>query len=147
MIKKLALAACIALGTVQLSAQAWKGIGDQKVQAGLSAWGYGTGISVTYNYGIAKDVSLGAGANLYFNGNKSGDNAQNAFLYGRADYHLSNVLSLPQGWDIYPGLDLGILGNKFGFGAHIGVRYFFNEKFGAFLEAGNNGSLGLSINL
>ena len=31
--------------------------------------------------------------------------------------------------------------------ADLGVRYMFNNKFGAFLEAGNNGSLGVSINL
>ena len=50
-------------------------------------------------------------------------------------------------WDIYPGLDLGVIGNTFGLGAHIGARYFFNDKFGAFVEIGNNGSIGLSINL
>ena len=42
---------------------------------------------------------------------------------------------------------MGIVGNSFDFGAHVGFRYFFTEKFGAFIEVGNRGGLGLSINL
>ena len=36
--------------------------------------------------------------------------------------------------------------HTFGLGAHLGVRYFFNNNVGAFIEAGNNGSIGLSFN-
>ena len=45
------------------SAQAWTGKGDQKINAGLSAWGYGTGITGTYDYGLNQLVSVGAGIN------------------------------------------------------------------------------------
>ncbi|WKS95499.1 DUF6646 family protein [Riemerella columbina] len=128
----------------QLSfAQAWNGKGDQKVQIGLSAWGYGSGLSGTYDYGVSNAISIGAGAHFYFSKNQN----EGFFLFGRGNYHLQDVLNLPDEWDIYPGLDLGVLGNTFGLGAHIGVRYFFTPKIGAFAEIGNNGGIGLSINL
>jgi hypothetical protein len=40
--------------------------GDQKLQVGLNGWGNGTGVTATYDYGVSKIISLGAGANLYF---------------------------------------------------------------------------------
>jgi len=69
-------------------------------------------------------------------------------VFGRLNFHLQDPLGLPSQWDIYPGVDLGLLG-KSGtyFGAHLGVRYFFNNNVGVYLEAGNNGSLGVSFNL
>ncbi|MDG4650667.1 hypothetical protein P6F25_00020 [Chryseobacterium arthrosphaerae] len=60
---------------------------------------------------------------------------------------MQDALNLPSKWDIYPGVDLGVLGKDFGIGAHIGARYFFTEKIGVFAEVGNNGSLGVSFNL
>jgi len=53
---------------------------------------------------------------------------------------------LPEKLDIYPGINLGAVGRDFGIGAHIGARYFFTDKVGAFAEIGNNGSLGVSFN-
>lgn len=124
-------------------AQAWNGTGDQKIQIGLSAWGYGSGLSGAYDYGITDAISLGGGAHFYFNNKKE----NGFFLFGRANYHLQDALNLPDQLDIYPGLDIGVLGNGFGLGAHIGARYFFTKKLGVFAEIGNNGGLGVSINL
>jgi hypothetical protein len=124
-------------------AQAWQGQGDQKFQVGFNGWGNGTGVTATYDYGIAKIISVGAGANFYFNDYKDD---RKSFVFGRLNAHLQDVLDIPKQWDVYPGIDVGILGNTFGLGAHLGVRYFFNNNIGAFLEAGNNGSLGLSYN-
>lgn len=129
------------------SAQAWTGNGDQKVQIGLSAWGNGTGITGTYDYGLGEIVSVGGGANFYFSGYKEHNKENNYFIFGRLNAHLQKLLNMDEQWDLYPGLDVGVVGNTLGLGAHIGVRYFFNDKFGAFIEAGNNGSLGISINL
>lgn len=127
-------------------AQAWSGKGDQKAQVGFNAWGYGTGITATYDYGLSNLLSVGAGANFYFDGYKDDDKDNNFFVFGRLNAHLQQPLGLPSQWDVYPGLDLGLLGNTFGLGAHIGVRYFFNDNIGAYLEAGNNGSIGVSFN-
>lgn len=134
------------LGTMA-NAQAWTGKGDQKIQLGLSAWGYGTGITGTYDYGLNKLISVGAGINGYFDNYKDNDKDNRVFVFGRLNFHLQDALNLPAKWDIYPGVDLGVLGKDFGIGAHIGARYFFTEKIGVFAEVGNNGSLGVSFNL
>lgn len=130
------------------SAQAWGGKGDQKVQVGFNGWGYGTGITGTYDYGFTSLLSVGAGANFFFSHSNSKYSDDDFGVFGRLNAHLQNPLNLPSKWDIYPGLDLGVLGKSgFYLGAHVGVRYFFNDKIGAYLEAGNNGSLGVSFNL
>lgn len=128
-------------------AQAWTGKGDQKINLGLSAWGYGTGVTGTYDYGLNKLVSVGAGLNAYFEGYKDNNDDNRVFIFGRLNFHLQEALDLPSQWDIYPGVDIGVIGREFGIGAHIGARYFFTEKFGVFAEIGNNGSLGVSFNL
>ncbi|HBV15649.1 DUF6646 family protein [Chryseobacterium carnipullorum] len=129
------------------NAQAYTGKGDQKIQLGLSAWGYGTGVTGTYDYGLNKLVSVGAGLNAYFGDYKDNDKDNRVFVFGRVNFHLQEALDLPAKWDIYPGVDVGVLGKDFGIGAHIGARYFFTEKVGVFAEVGNNGSIGVSFNL
>jgi len=131
---------------VAVSAQAYTGKGDQKVNLGLNAWGYGTGITATYDYGLNQLISDGAGANAYFDGYKDNNKDNRVFIFGRVNFHLNEALELPEKLDIYPGVDLGVLGRDFGIGAHIGARYFFTEKVGVFAEVGNNGSLGVSFN-
>ncbi|MBU8883434.1 hypothetical protein CBW16_05470 [Flavobacteriaceae bacterium JJC] len=145
--KKLLLV-CSALFLGQMTfAQAWNGKGDQKLQIGFNGWGYGTGITATYDYGLGSIVSLGAGANFFFDHNNNKYADDDFGVFGRVNFHLQEPLSLPEKWDIYPGVDLGLLG-KSGtyFGAHLGVRYFFNNNVGIYGEFGNNGSLGVSFN-
>lgn len=144
--KILTLCASLLICTLSF-AQAWSGNGDQKVQAGVVPYGYGTGISGTYDYGLSDFVSVGAGVNFYFDNYKDNDNINRAFIFGRVNAHLQEALDLPEQWDVYPGIDLGVVGRDFGLGAHIGARYFFTEKFGAFVELGSHGTLGVSINL
>lgn len=144
--KKLILAFSMLFAVGTASAQAWNGKGDQKVQVGLNGWGYGTGITGSYDYGLGKIVSVGAGANIYFDGYKDNNKDNNFFVFGRVGFHLQEPLNLPSQWDIYPGVNLGLLGSDFGIGAHLGVRYFFNNKVGIYGEFGNNGSLGVSFN-
>lgn len=129
-----------------VSAQAYTGKGDQKVNLGLNAWGYGTGITATYDYGLNQLISIGAGGNAYFDNYRDNNKDNRVFIFGRVNFHLREALELPEQLDIYPGVDLGVLGRDFGIGAHIGARYFFTEKFGVFAEVGNNGSLGVSFN-
>ena len=143
--KKLVFMLMVFIGTAA-SAQAWTGKGDQKVNLGLNAWGYGTGITATYDYGLNQLLSVGAGVNAYFDGYKDNDKDNRVFVFGRINFHLKEALELPEKLDIYPGVDLGVLGRDFGIGAHIGARYFFTEKVGVFAEVGNNGSLGVSFN-
>ncbi|MCQ4141082.1 MULTISPECIES: DUF6646 family protein [Chryseobacterium] len=145
--KKLFFMFVLMLAGTFVNAQAWTGKGDQKINAGLSAWGYGTGITGTYDYGLNKLISVGAGLNIYFDNYKDNDDKNRAFVFGRINFHLKDALQLPEKLDIYPGADVGVVGSNFGLGAHIGARYFFTERIGVFAEVGNNGSLGVSINL
>lgn len=131
---------------IATNAQAYTGKGDQKVNAGLNAWGYGTGIAATYDYGLNKLISVGAGGNIYFDNYRDNNKDNRVFVFGRVNFHLRETLDLPQQLDIYPSVDLGVLGRDFGIGAHIGARYFFTDSIGVFAEVGNNGSLGVSFN-
>ena len=130
------------LGTSYLSAQAFRGDGDKKVQVGFIPYGYGNGLSGTLDYGLTPLFSAGAGAELYF-----GDNSSNFYLFGRGDLHLTELLNMPSEMDLYPGIDLGIIGSRLGLGGHLGFRYFFSNDIGAYIEIGSRGSLGVSINL
>ncbi len=128
------------------NAQAYTGKGDQKVNLGLNAWGYGTGVTATYDYGLSDVISIGAGGNAYFDNYRDNNKDNRVFIFGRLNFHLKEALDLPEQLDLYPGVDLGVLGRDFGIGAHIGARYFFTDKVGVFAEVGNNGSLGVSFN-
>jgi len=145
--KKLFFIVMLIFAGTATDAQAWTGKGDQKINAGISAWGYGTGITGTYDYGLNNLISVGAGLNAYFDNYKDNDNDNRVFVFGRLNFHLKETLQLPEKLDIYPGIDIGIVGSDFGLGAHIGARYFFTDRIGVFAEVGNNGSLGVSINL
>ena len=123
--KKLILLLTVSfLGQMAFAQNAWNGQGDNKLQIGFNAYGSGTGLKATYDFGVHEMISVGVGGDFYF-----------------------KVLNLPAELDVYPGLSLGILGNTFGWGIHAGVRYFFTPKFGAFVELGNRGGIGVSINL
>jgi hypothetical protein len=144
--KKLFLMMTFLFCGAAFQAQAYTGSGDQKVNAGLAAWGYGTGVAGTYDYGINDLISVGAGLNLYFNNYKDNNHDNQFFAFGRVNFHLNKAIQLPDKLDIYPGLDVGVLHREFGVGAHVGARYFFTNNIGVYAEVGNNGSLGVSFN-
>lgn len=139
--KKLALGALLVAGL--MSAQeatnsnatpAFSGKGDQKAQVGLNLQDMGTGIMVSYDYGLGESFSFGFQAG-YLLGVKEvlsdkpkfGDRVD---LKARANAHLGKVIGFPENLDLYPGLDLGLKN----FGAHVGIRYFFTHGFGVFAE-------------
>ena len=140
--KTLLIAFFFLIGNVQ--AQSYSGHGDQRIQIGTSFYGYGNGIKFTYGYGLTDLFSVGGGVTSIF----KGDFGNIFFIYGRGDLHLNNALNLPKNIDLYSGLELGILtSKKFGLHGHIGFRYLFSDKLGAFVELGTNGSVGLVLKL
>ena len=92
--KKLFLMMIILFSGLAVQAQAYTGSGDQKVNAGLSAWGYGTGIAGTYDYGINDLISVGAGLNVYFENFKDNNSDNRFFAFGRVNFHLNKTLQL-----------------------------------------------------
>lgn len=143
--KKLMIAVMGCFMMTTATAQAWNGKGDQKVQAGFNFYGNeGLGLKGSYDYGVTDAISVGAGLGLYFG---KDDHGSDFSIHGRFNYHLQDLLSLDDNFDIYPGVTLGVLGDTFDLGAHVGVRYFFTDKIGGFVELGNRGGLGVVINL
>ena len=141
--KKLLLIAFLFINILSFG-QNYTGAGDQRIQAGVSFYGYGNGIKLSCDYGLTALFSVGGGATFLF----YGENKNDFFIYGRGDLHLNNALNLPEHIDLYPGLELGLLtSNAFGIHGHIGFRYLFSDNLAAFAELGTNGSIGVVFKL
>ena len=98
--KKLVLAFAMLFAGQLAFAQAWQGKGDQKLQVGFNGYGNGTGVTATYDYGLSNVVSLGAGANFYFDGYRDNNEDNNVFVFGRVNFHLQDALNMPSKWDL-----------------------------------------------
>lgn len=138
------ISALLLFVTSTLQAQNYTGKNDQKIQVGFNFYGHGTGIKATYDYGLNENFSIGAGANFF----NTGDYESKFFVFARGDYHFATALNAPDELDLYLGAELGLLGNTdFGIGGHLGARYSFSNSISGFLEVGNNGAIGIAINL
>ncbi len=124
--------------------QNFSGKGDQKLQAGFNFYGHGTGIKATYDYGVSDVFSVGGGTVFYNTGNYD----SKFFLFGRGDFHFAEALEAPSELDVYLGLELGLVGDgELGLGGHLGARYLISNSVSIFAEVGNNGALGIAVNL
>lgn len=123
---------------------AYSGTNDMKLDIGINGFGYGTGVTGRFDYGILNWLSVGAGADFYWT---DYHDHGNFFVYGRANVHVNEWIGLPEEMDLYPGIDIGVLNDGFGIGFHLGYRYYFTDRLGAFVELGNHGAIGVSINL
>ncbi|SFC93919.1 DUF6646 family protein [Algibacter pectinivorans] len=122
------------------SAQAYIGQGDNKFQVGANLQDNGSGINVSYDYGIGENISVGISSTyllgvddaLQNNENEDLDaNFDNRFdVRFRFNANLGNVINIDENFDIYPGLSLGLKN----FGGHLGARYFFTDGFGIYTE-------------
>jgi outer membrane protein G len=131
--KKVLVALTMILGVSFVNAQAYSGKDDAKFQIGANFQENGTGIAVTYDYGMGENFSIGALA-TYILGVEEAIDADfgNRFdIKARFNANLGSVMQLPDNIDIYPGLNLGLKN----FGGHLGTRYFFSDGFGLFAEA------------
>jgi hypothetical protein len=133
--------------TCLLNAQAYKGKGDTKAQVGALIQSGANGISVSADFGLGENFSVGFVASyllsvesdiiMYdvYNNPYATDNPKfqdRADIKARFNANIGNVIGLPKNMDVYPGLDLGLRN----FGAHAGFRYFFTNGFGVFGETG-----------
>lgn len=134
--KKIVLALTLFLGAgISAQTDAFGGKGDTKVNIGANIQSQATGIMASVDYGMGESFSFGiqAGYLLGVTEDVLGEKARAEHRFDakvRANANLGDVIGLPQNFDIYPGLDLGLKN----FGAHIGMRYFFNKGFGLFTE-------------
>lgn len=137
--KKLILLVAI-LSVSFVNAQAFLGKGDNKFQVGANFQDGGTGLNLSYDFGVGENISLGL-TSTYLLGVHSAlkDNpidALNAEFDNRFDIrarfnaNLGNVINIDENFDVYPGLSLGLKN----FGGHLGARYFFSDGFGVYTE-------------
>ena len=132
--KRFLVSAIIMLTTLSISAQAFTGKDDSKFQVGANMQKNGSGINLTYDYGLGESFSIGA-SSTYLLGIKSDLDASfgDRFdLKARFNANLGPVMQVDQSFDLYPGLDLSLKN----FGGHVGARYFFAEGFGIYSEFG-----------
>ena len=118
-----------------MDAQAYKGKGDIKFQVGGNIQKWGSGISVSTDFGIGENMSYGFVASYLLSVDdfdKPAEFEDRADVKVRFNANLGDVFGLDKQMDIYPGLSLGTRN----FGGHVGFRYFFTEGFGLYTEAG-----------
>tara|TARA_R110002020_G_scaffold279150_2_gene494871 strand:+ start:343853 stop:344383 length:531 start_codon:yes stop_codon:yes gene_type:complete len=128
----LLLAVLLTVGLV--NAQSFEGKGDQKLQIGANFQDNVNGITVTYDYGLGENISVGVvtGYALNLNNGLNADFADRFELEGRFNANLGSVLNISDNFDLYPGISLSLKN----FGGHLGMRYFFSSGFGIFSEFG-----------
>ncbi len=135
--------------------------GDNLLSAGLGLGAYTAGgipIGISYERGITDEISVGGSVDYARYGYRSGGYKWNyTFIYvgARGSYHFGNLLNLGNDKiDPYAGISLGFrsasyhdntgyngdyyspYGSGVFLGIHIGGRYMFSEKFGAYGEVG-----------
>ena len=114
---------------------AYKGVGDIKVNLGANLQDGGTGIISSVDYGLGESFSIGAQAGYLLGVDELDGGGKPVFgdrfdLKVRLNANLGSVLKLPSNVDVYPGLNLGLKN----FGGHLGARYFFDKGFGLYTE-------------
>ncbi|MCK0188760.1 porin family protein [Arenibacter sp. F20364] len=132
--RKFLIAVILILAVASLNAQAFDGKGDMKFQIGANFQDNGSGIVVTYDYGLGENFSLGLSSSYVLGVEEliDADFGDRIDFKARFNANLGSVFQLGDKVDIYPGLDLGLKN----FGGHLGVRYFFSDGFGIFTELG-----------
>ncbi len=125
-----------------------------------SAYQRGIPLGASFEVGITNDISVGANVD-YLSSNYKFTNTKLSFttIYfaARASYHFNNLFKIEnEKIDLYAGPSLGYrvfcwkdnsnnsLGDAYGsgvyIGMHVGAKYYFTEKIGAFVEGGDVGS-------
>lgn len=131
--KNLLVLVLIVLSVSFANSQAFIGKGDNKFQVGANLQDNGTGVNVSYDFGVGENISLGLSSTYLLGVNDVV--LDNAFdtrfdLRARFNANLGNVINVDPNFDIYPGLSIGLKN----FGGHLGARYFFTEGFGVYTE-------------
>lgn len=115
-----------------INAQAFKGSEDQKLQVGANLQDNGTGITVSYDYGVGENISLGLVTTYVLSAPEEldADFGDRVDLRARFNANIGEIITGGEKVDIYPGLSLGLKN----FAGHLGMRYFFSDGFGLFTE-------------
>ncbi len=135
----------LVFGVTQLSAQDNYG----NVLNTFVRFGSNSSIAANYEFQVAQDITLAPTARIWFSG-------KNTFaLGGRGDYYFDRLMGLASPWDIWAGVDAGLVvsgdSNKddFNLNLHAGVEYKFSDMLGVIFEFGggstSSGGIGLGF--
>ncbi len=118
--------------TSLVSAQAFRGKGDKKLNIGVSLQDNATGMAGTYDLGVANIVSVGVSAGYLLGVDELLDPGftDRFDVKARGNVHFGPAMNLGDDFDIYSGLSLSL--KNFGFQG--GARYSFTEDIGVFVE-------------
>lgn len=129
--------------------------GKMQLNAGVGFSSWGLPIIVGLDYGVHKDVSVGAEVSFrsYKEGFAGSDYSHTIIGFlGNGNYHFNNLFKIEKQWDLYAGLNIGFYywsspsgyggssASGLGLGAQFGGRYYFNQNFGLNLELGGGNS-------
>lgn len=109
-------------------------------------FGENSSVGGNYEFEVAPSLTVSPEAVISF-----GDD-NNIALGGRADYYFDSLFKLKEPWDIWGGVDAGVIlsGNdNFTLNIHAGVEYKFSEMWGIIAEFGggktSSGGIGVGI--
>ena len=162
---------CVGLFFSSSAAMAQYAKGDKLWNIGIGLNSYYNGgipLNTSFEVGVTDEISVGAELDYLsyrynFAGTRYGFTS--FYLAGRGSYHFNKLLNLKEdALDIYAGAGLGFrsfswnesnnfsgLGNVYGNGAflaiHVGTRYYFSDKIGAYLELGAGGASNATLGL
>jgi len=161
--KKFYLALVILIGVTAVFAQNPVAKGQTQLNVGLGLSGWGVPVYLGFDHGIHKDVTIGAEVSFRTINRKHYDDKTVIGISGNVNYHFNHILSIPQDWDFYAGLNIGYYVvsdsdpdddyySRLGIAAQIGGRYYFTNTVGVNLEFGggnafSGGKIGLSFKL
>lgn len=140
--KKLTFIVILFLGSHGLFAQA---------TSQLNFGGLGTGLYMSYDIPVAADITVAPLGRTDWDFNR-------LILGARIDYYFDRLFDLPAAWDVYLGGNGGwrIINNHdnaddFDFGAQLGARWHWNEKWALNFEFGGgtsvDGGIGVTMQL
>jgi hypothetical protein len=93
-------------------------------------------IGVSYEIPVATDITIAPAAGVDINFN-------HLSIGVKANYYFDGLFGLPDEWDVFGGINAGYgialdsnNNSDFDFGLQIGGRWFWNDKWGVYVELG-----------
>lgn len=124
--KKLFLVIVCVLGLTSFANAQEKG--DIQINAGIEFLSHNTPVYAGLDYFLIDNVSIGGVFTFIKNSSTFGANG---------NYHFNQLLTLPEEWDVYAGVNLNISPETY-LGGQVGGRYFFTPNWAANLEFSGN---------